>query len=81
MFRNRPWKGWKTRKIAFIIVALVWLIYAGKGLTEMPPEEVMLDFIYKAGVWILSFGIILVCSDKITELLLQIHKKKKGDEE
>ena len=69
MFKNAPWKGWKTRKRAFIGVCLIWLIYAILGMFEVKIDTAFLDFIYKAGTWILGFGTSIVVSDKVAEML------------
>ena len=69
LFNNRPWKGWKTRKISFIGVCLIWLIYAVLGMFKAEIDVAVLDFIYKAGVWILGFGTTLVVADKTADML------------
>lgn len=69
LFNNMPWKGWKTRKRAFIGVCLIWLIYAILGMVGVEIDTAFLDFIYKAGTWILGFGTSIVVSDKVAEIL------------
>lgn len=69
LFNNVPWKGWKTRKRAFIGVCLIWLIYAILGVFGVEIDTAFLDFIYKAGTWILGFGTSIVVSDKVAEIL------------
>ena len=75
MFKNAPWKGWRTRKISFVGVCLVWLVYAVLGTLKAEIDVNILDFIYKGGVWILSFGTALVTCDKLSEVLLKIFSK------
>ena len=58
--KNKPWKAWKTRKISFTVVALIWLLYAILGLFGFNFNSELLDFIFNAGVWMLGFGITLV---------------------
>lgn len=70
LIKNKPWKAWKTRKITFIIVSLIWLTYAIIGLFGVEVSVELLDFIYKAGVWLLGFGVTLVLSDKIADKLV-----------
>lgn len=78
--KNKPWKSWKTRKISFTVVALIWLLYAILGLFGFNFNSELLDFIFKAGVWMLGFGITLVIADKVGDKLI---KRKVGsyDEE
>ena len=78
--KNKPWKAWKTRKISFTVVALIWFLYAILGLFGFNFNSELLDFIFKAGVWMLGFGITLVIADKVGDKLI---KRKVGsyDEE
>ena len=75
--KNRPWKSWKTRKISFTIVALIWLLYAILGLIGHEFNRDILDFIFNAGVWMLGFGITLVIADKVADKLI---KRKVGND-
>lgn len=78
LFNNRPWKEWPTRKLAFTVVSLVWLAYAIAGLTGQDTNEtITTTIVYKGGIWILTFGIILVLSDKVAEKLLKLFKNHK----
>lgn len=47
----------------------MWLIYAVLGMFKVEIDTAFLDFIYKAGTWILGFGTALVVSDKVSETL------------
>lgn len=76
--KNKPWKSWKTRKRTFIAVTMLWLIYAVLGLFGVEFNSELLDFIYKAGVWLLSFGITLVMTDKVADKLI---KRKVGSDD
>ena len=76
--KNRPWKAWKTRKISFTVVALIWLLYAILGLAGRNFNTELLDFIFHAGVWMLGFGITLVIADKVGEKLI---KRKVGNDD
>lgn len=69
--KNKPWKAWKTRKISFTVVALIWLLYAILGLFGFNFNLELLDFIFHAGVWMLGFGITLVIADKVGDKLLR----------
>lgn len=69
--KNKPWKAWKTRKISFTVVALIWLLYAILGLAGHSFNTELLDFIFHAGVWMLGFGITLVIADKVGDKLLR----------
>ena len=75
--KNKPWKSWKTRKISFTAVALIWMTYAVLGLFGFDFNSELLDFIFKAGVWMLGFGITLVMADKVGDKLL---KRKAGSD-
>lgn len=75
--KNRPWKAWKTRKISFTAVALIWLLYAILGLSGRNFNTELLDFIFHAGVWMLGFGITLVIADKVGDKLI---KRKVGND-
>ena len=77
--KNRPWKAWKTRKISFTVVALIWLLYAILGLAGHNFNTELLDFIFHAGVWMLGFGITLVIADKVGDKL--INRKAGNDNE
>lgn len=79
--KNRPWKQWKTRKVSFIVVCLVWLSAAILGLSGQEVSIDILDFIYKSGVWLLTFGITLVLSDKVADKLLSRFGNKNGGED
>ena len=69
--KNKPWKAWKTRKISFTVVALIWLLYAILGLAGHNFNTELLDFIFHGGVWMLGFGITLVIADKVGDKLLR----------
>ena len=75
--KNKPWKSWKTRKISFTVVALISLLYAILGLFGFNFNSELLDFIFKAGVWMLGFGITLVIADKVGDKLI---KRKVGND-
>ena len=75
--KNKPWKSWKTRKISFTAVALIWMAYAVLGLFGFDFNSELLDFIFKSGVWMLGFGITLVMADKVGDKLL---KRKAGSD-
>ena len=75
--KNKPWKSWKTRKISFTVVALIWLLYAILGLFGFNFHSELLDFIFNAGVWMLGFGITLVIADKVGDKLI---KRKVGND-
>ena len=76
--KNKPWKAWKTRKIYFTVVALIWLLYAILGLFGFNFNSELLDFIFNAGVWMLGFGITLVIADKVGDKLI---KRKVGNDD
>lgn len=76
--KNKPWKSWKTRKISFTVVALIWFLYAILGLFGFNFNSELLDFIFKAGVWMLGFGITLVIADKVGDKLI---KRKVGNDD
>ena len=75
--KNKPWKSWKTRKISFTVVALIWLSYAILGLAGRNFNTELLDFIFHAGVWMLGFGITLVIADKVGD---KLSKRKAGND-
>ena len=75
--KNKPWKAWKTRKISFTVVALIWLLYAILGLIGHELNSGILNFIFNAGVWMLGFGITLVIADKVGDKLI---KRKVGND-
>ena len=77
--KNKPWKTWKTRKVTFIAVCILWLAMAILGLVGHPIEQGIIDFIYGAGKWLLTFGIVLVISDKTGDMLLK-RNGGNGDE-
>ena len=77
--KNKPWKAWKTCKISFTVVALIWLLYAILGLAGHNFNTELLDFIFNAGVWMLGFGITLVIADKVGDKL--IRRKAGNDDE
>lgn len=80
MFKNAPWKGWKTRKISFTGVCLVWLIYSILGMFKVEIDTAFLDFIYKAGTWILGFGTALVTADKVAECILKFKTEESEEQ-
>lgn len=77
MFSNRPWKEWPTRKVSFTVVSLLWLAYAIAGMFGVEPNETITELIvFHGGKWILTFGIVLVLSDKAGEKVIQIFSRK-----
>ena len=76
--KNRPWKSWKTRKISFTVVALIWLLYAILVLAGHNFNTELLDFIFHAGVWMLGFGITLVSAEIVGDKLI---KRKVGNDD
>ncbi len=79
--KNKPWKMWKTRKKVFIAVCLLWLATAILGLSGRPIDDGIVDFIFGAGKWLLSFGIALVLSDKAVDELPLFKKGEVGEDE
>lgn len=80
LFNNLPWKEWPTRKISFTMVSLLWFAYAIAGMFGIEPNETITELIvYNGGKWILTFGIILVLSDKAGKKLLQLFGDKKNN--
>lgn len=77
--KNKPWKTWKTRKVTFIAVCILWLVMAILGLCGREIDPTIIDFIYGAGRWLLTFGIVLVISDKAGDMLLK-RNGGNGDE-
>lgn len=77
--KNKPWKTWKTRKVSFIAVCILWLVMAILGLCGREIDPTIIDFIYGAGKWLLTFGILLVISDKAGDMLLK-RNGGNGDE-
>ena len=75
--KNKPWKSWKTRKISFTVVDLIWLLYDILGLVGHEFNSDILNFIFKSGVWMLGFGITLVIADKVADKLI---KRKVGND-
>lgn len=69
--KNKPWKTWKTRKVTFIAVCILWLVMAILGLCGREIDSTIIDFIFGAGKWLLTFGIVLVISDKTGDMLLK----------
>lgn len=78
MLKNKPWKTWKTRKVTFIVVCILWAVTAILGLCGCPVEQGIIDFIYGAGKWLLTFGIGLVLTDKVADTL--VKRGGNGDE-
>lgn len=77
IFNNRPWKEWPTRKVSFTVVSLLWLAYAIAGMFGIEPNETITKtIVFEGGKWILTFGIILVLSDKAGDKLTQIFGRK-----
>ncbi len=76
--KNKPWKEWKTRKVSFIAVSLLWLCTAIQGLSGREISDSIIDFIYKGGTWMLGFGILLVVSDKAAEKIVNIISRRGG---
>ena len=70
MMKNKPWKTWKTRKVTFIAVCILWAVTAILGLCGCPVEQGIIDFIYGAGRWLLTFGITLVLADKVADKIV-----------
>lgn len=77
--KNKPWKTWKTRKVTFIAVCILWLAMAILGLCGRTIDPTIIDFIYGAGKWLLTFGILLVISDKAAESLQKIMRGGSDD--
>jgi hypothetical protein len=77
--KNKPWKTWKTRKVTFIAVCILWLVMAILGLCGREIDPTIIDFIFGAGKWLLTFGIVLVISDKTGDMLLK-RNGGNGDE-
>lgn len=77
--KNKPWKTWKTRKVTFIAVCILWLVMAILGLCGREIDPTIIDFIFGAGKWLLTFGIVLVISDKTGDMLLK-RNGGSGDE-
>ena len=73
--KNKPWKAWKTRKVTFIAVCILWLVTAVLGLLGRTIDSSIIDFIFGGGKWLLTFGITLVISDKVADTLI---KRKDG---
>ena len=58
----------------------MWLVYAILGMFKVEIDTAFLDFIYKAGTWILGFGTALVTYDKLAELILKFKTNESEEQ-
>ena len=79
-FSNRQPKEWKTRKIAFVGVLLVWLavitIGFGKDL-----NDTLINNIFSAGKWVIATGCSIVIAGNITKCIENKGNVESEDEE
>lgn len=58
----------------------MWLAYSFLGMFKVEIDTAFLDFIYKAGTWILGFGTALVTYDKMAELILKFKTNESEEQ-
>jgi antibiotic biosynthesis monooxygenase (ABM) superfamily enzyme len=79
-FSNRKPKEWKTRKIAFMGVLLVWIIVIAIGFIcnwfGKELNDTLIDNIFSAGKWVIATGCSIVIAGNVTDCI-----KNKGQEE
>ena len=60
MFKDKPWKEWKTRKITLVGVVLAWFIYIVIGVLmgwfghEL--DTTLTENIFSSGKWLITTG-------------------------
>lgn len=59
-FKNRPWKKWRTRKITFIGVLLVWLLLVGLDVAGVELNDLIIEKVFDKGAWVITTGTLLV---------------------
>lgn len=72
MLKNKPWKKWRTRKITFIGVLLVWLVLIGLDVAGVELNDLTIEKAFDKGAWVITTGTLLVLTDR---------KKKGGEDE
>lgn len=67
MFKNKPWKGWKTRKITLFGVVLFWVIYIIVSVIfswcNKELDSNITENIFNAGEWLVGTGCAITIAD------------------
>lgn len=84
-FSNRQPKEWKTRKIAFVGVLLVWLAVITIGFTSTwfgkDLNDTLINNIFSAGKWVIATGCSIVIAGNITKCIENKGNVESEDEE
>lgn len=84
-FSNRKPKEWKTRKIAFVGVLLVWLIVILVGFLcswfGRELNDTLINNIFSAGKWVIITGCSIVITGNITDCIGNKGQAESEDEE
>ena len=84
-FSNKKPKEWKTRKIAFVGVLLVWLIVIAIGFISTwfgkELNDTLINNIFSAGKWVIATGCSIVIAGGITDCIgNKGHEESEDDE-
>ena len=81
LFKNRPWKKWRTRKATFIGVLLFFMLYTGFSFIlswyDHAIDTTVTTEVFKTGRWVIMTGTSIVLADSVSKLL----KKDEGEED
>ena len=84
-FSNRQPKEWKTRKIAFIGVLLVWLLVIAIGFASTwfgkELNDTLINNIFSAGKWVIATGCSIVIAGSITKCIEHKGNTESEDDE
>lgn len=72
-FSNKKPKEWKTRKIAFMGVLLVWIIVIAVGFIcnwfGRELNDTLINNIFSAGKWVIATGCSIVIAGNVTDCI------------
>ena len=63
MFKNAPWKKWRTRKLVFVGVLFIWLLLLALDIVGVELSEVIVENLFSKGAWVITTGTLIVLKD------------------
>lgn len=79
LFKNKPWKKWKTRKASFVGVLVFLIVYTVFSFImswyDHAVDTTVTTEVFKTGRWVIMTGTSIVLADSVSKLI----KKKAED--
>lgn len=84
LFKNKPWKKWKTRKASFIGVLVFLILYTIFSFImswhDHTIDTTVTTEVFKTGRWVIMTGTSIVLADSVSKLIKRKEEDSDDDE-